>query len=147
MQLNERQRLILAGVLKDHRALINMPTGRDVGLSGDALGRRRLVVRDAQAGLVPMNLAGWIGHAPTPSECVLFHREYARLEGMGLLERCNLRGGTRTSHLKLTSAGRWAAEGLLAEEASIDAAEALDIANMDFSAIELPGLEVADDAP
>jgi len=150
VQLTERQRLVLAGVLKDHRALINMPTDRDTGLSGDRLGRRRLVVRDAQAGLVPMNLAGWIGHAPTPSECVLFHREYARLEGLGLVERHNLRGGTRTSHLRLTAAGRWAAEGLLAEEAeeaAIAAAEAMDIANLDFSAVELPGMAFADDAP
>ena len=148
MQLNERQRLIPAGVLKDHRALINMPTGRDVGLSGDALGRRRLVVRDAQAGLVPMNLAGWIGHTPTPSECVLFHREYARLEGMGLLERHNLRGGTRTSHLRLTSAGRWVAEGLLAEEAPIDTGEPLDLANLDWSSLGLPAEAAAKtDAP
>lgn len=144
MQLNERQRLILAGVLKDQHALMNMPIGRDVGLSGDRLGRRRLAVRDAQAGLVPMNLDGWLGHVPSNSECVLCCREYARLEGMGLVERHNLRGGRRTSHLKLTPAGRWVAEDLLAEKTTIATNEFLDIADLDLSAIMLP---VETDAP
>jgi hypothetical protein len=147
MQLNERQRLILAGVLKDHRGLINMPTSRDVGLSGDRLGRRRLVVRDAQAGYIPMNLSAWVGHAPSNSECVLYCREYARLEGMGLVERHNLRGGRRTSHLKLTSAGRWVAENLLAEEAPIDTGEPLDLADLDMSSLVLPEETDATTAP
>ena len=139
MQLNERQRLILMGVLRDQRELINLPVGADAGLSRDQLGRRRLAVRAAQTGLVPMNLAGWIGHVPSNSECVQYHREYSRLEGLGLLERHNLRGGRRTSHLRLTRTGRWVAEGLLAEEAPADEPdEPLDIGDVDLLPIEMP---------
>jgi hypothetical protein len=141
MQLNERQRLILAGVLKDQRGLINLPVGGDVGLSRDHLGRRRIIVRDAQAGLVPMNLGGWLGHVPSNSECVLFHREYLRLEGMGLLERHNLHGGRRTSHLKLMPAGRRIAAQMLAEEDGRDAGdidETIDWSSVEFLPIEMP---------
>jgi hypothetical protein len=139
--LTGRQRAILVGVLADQRHLSALPVGADVGLSRDQLGRRRIIVRDAQAGLVPMNLAGWLGHVPSNSECVLFHREYLRLEGMGLLERHNQRGGRRTSHLRLTPAGRWVAEGLLAEEAPAatdETNEPLDIADLDMSSIVMP---------
>ena len=141
--LTGRQRAILVGVLADQRHLAGRPVGADAGLSRDQLGRRRIIVRDAQAGLVPMNLAGWLGHVPSNSECVLFHREYLRLEGMGLLERHNQRGGRRTSHLRLTPAGMWVAEGLLAEEAPMDTGEPLDIADLDMSSLVGP-LEMQD---
>ena len=140
MELNDRQRLVMAGVLKDHFTLLNLPTGGDTGLPREQLGRRRLVVGDARDGYVPMNLSVWIGHVPSNSECVLFHREYARLEGMGLLVRHNLRGGRRTSHLKLTAAGRWIAEGLLAEESPAAASEQMDFGDLDLSPIDLSDL-------
>ena len=139
--LTGRQRAILVGVLADQRHLAALPVGADMGLSRDQLGRRRMIVRDAQAGLVPMNLAGWLGHVPSNSECVLCRREYLRLEGMGLLERHNQRGGRRTSHLRLTPAGRWVAEGLLAEESPVatdEAVEPLDIADLDMSSLVAP---------
>ena len=144
--LTGRQRAILVGVLADQRHLAALPVGADMGLSRDQLGRRRMIVRDAQAGLVPMNLAGWLGHVPSNSECVLCHREYLRLEGMGLLERHNQRGGRRTSHLRLTPAGRWVAEGLLAEESTVaidETVEPLDIADLDMSSLVGP-LEMQD---
>lgn len=149
--LTGRQRSILVGVLADQQHLASLPVGADAGLSRDQLGRRRIIVRDAQAGLVPMNLAGWLGHVPSNSECVLCHREYMRLEGMGLLERHNLRGGRRTSHLRLTPAGRWVAESLLAEETSIatdERPEPFDIDNLDMSSIamSLETQEAKDDA-
>jgi hypothetical protein len=118
-----------------------MPVGTDEGLSREQLGRLRLAVRDARVGLVPMNLAGWIGREPTNSECVLFHREYARLEGMGLIERWNPHGGRRTSHLKLTPAGRRVAEKLLAEgiaEATPEDDEPIDWSTVDLMPIEMP---------
>jgi len=139
--LTARQQAILVGVLADQRHLSAVPVGADMGMSRDQLGRRRIIVRDAQAGLVPMNLAGWLGHVPTNSECVLCHREYLRLEGMGLLERHNQRGGRRTSHLRLTPAGRWVAEGLLAEESTVatdETVEPLDIADLDMSSLVAP---------
>lgn len=142
--LTGRQRAILTGVLADQRHLSALPVGADAGLSRDQLGRRRIIVRDAQVGMVPMNLSGWLGHVPTNSDCVLCHREYLRLEGMGLLERHNLRGGRRTSHLRLTPAGRWVAESLLEEEASSaepsgdEVAKPFDLANLDMSSITMP---------
>jgi hypothetical protein len=142
--LTGRQRAIVTGVLADQRHLSALPVGADAALSRDQLGRRRIIVRDAQAGLVPMNLGGWLGRAPSNSDCVLCCREYARLEDMGLLERHNLRGGRRTSHLKLTPAGRWVAEALLAEDAStaVDAGDQVaapfDLADLDMSSITLP---------
>ena len=102
------------------------------------LRRHRITVRNAQNGLVPMNLAGWLGRAPTHSDHVLFHREYLRLEGMGLIQRVSLTGGRRTTHLRLTPAGRRLAEGLLAEEYGPEADEGIDWANVEFEPIELP---------
>lgn len=136
MQLSNRQELVLKGVLRNQQDLMHLPVSGDLGLQREQLGRRRIQVRNAQSGLVPMNLAGWIGHTPSNSECVLYHREYLRLEGMGLLVRCNFYGGRRTSHLKLTTAGRIVAERLLAEEGrpSED-----DIYKMiDWSTLEIP---------
>jgi len=144
--LTGRQRAILVGVLTDQRHLSALPVGSNVGLSRDQLGRRRMIVRDAQAGLVPMNLADWLGHVPTNSDCVLCHREYTRLEGMGLLERHNQRGGRRTSHLRLTPAGRWVAETLLTEEppaAAEDTGDEFDLANLDMASLVGP-LEMQD---
>ena len=135
MNLNERQRIILLGVLEDQRHLVDMPT--DVGSRIDR-GRQRIIARNAQAGLVPMNLAGWLGRAPTNSEHVLFHREYLRLEDMGLIERCNLTGGRRTTHLRLTPDGQCMAEELLAEEYGPDIDDGIDWTNVEFETIEMP---------
>ncbi len=135
MQLTQRQRTVLIGVLEDQRRMADMPT--DVGSRLDR-GRQRLTVRNAQAGLVPMNLPGWLGRAPTNSDHVLFHREYLRLEGMGLIERCSLTGGRRTTHLRLTPVGRRMAEALLDEEYGPEADEDIDWANVEFVPIEMP---------
>jgi hypothetical protein len=84
---------------------------------GPALGGYRLRIADAKRGYVPMNLADWIGHAPTPSEAVMFCRVYASLQAKGLLQRANLYGGgRRTSHLRLTDLGESTARNLLAME-------------------------------
>jgi len=145
MQLNDKQRLILMGVLRDQKRLADMdPAGCGIP-HGLALGAHRLRIRKAQAGLVPMNLGGWIGHSPTNSECVLFHREYARLEGMGLLVRRNTYGGRRTSHLKLTPAGRRVAEQLLAEEDALNGTDqTIDWSKVEFLPMQMPA--EADDA-
>ena len=135
MPMTQRQRTVLLGVLEDQRRLANMAT--DVGSRLDR-GRQRITVRNAQDGLVPMNLPGWLGRAPTNSDHVLFHREYLRLEGMGLIQRVSLTGGRRTTHLRLTPAGRHMAEALLAEEYGADADEDIDWSNVEFEPIELP---------
>ena len=135
MPLTHRQRTVLLGVLEDQRRLADMPT--DIGSRLDR-GRQRITVRNAQAGLVPMNLPGWLGRAPTNSERVLYHREYLRLEGMGLIQRVSLTGGRRTTHLRLTPAGRRMAEALWTEEYGPAAEEDIDWSNVEFAPIELP---------
>lgn len=135
MPLTQRQRTVLLGVLEDQRHLADMPT--DTGSRLDR-GRQRITVRNAQNGLVPMNLPGWLGRAPTNSDHVLLHREYLRLEGMGLIERVSLTGGRRTTHLRLTPTGRRTAEAILAEECGPEADEDIDWSNVEFEPIELP---------
>jgi len=124
MKLNYCQQLIVTGMMKHRRDAINKRfagVGNDVGLSRglsrEAWQRRRLAIYDAQAGLVPMRLARLLGHVPTLGERIRFHREYARLEAMGLLERHYLSGGRRATHLRLTEVGQRVAENLLAEKA------------------------------
>lgn len=135
MHLTQRQHIVLLGILEDQRRLSDMPT--DAGSRLDR-GRQRITIRNAQNGLVPMNLAGWLGRAPTNSDHVLFHREYLRLEGMGLIQRVSLTGGRRTTHLRLTPAGRRMADALLAEAHGPDADEYIDWSNVEFEPIELP---------
>ena len=141
MQFNDRQRLVLMGVLRDQERLAAMPWGNDHSMSRDALGRHRLRIRQAREGMVPMALENWIGHMPSNSEHVLYHRGCVQLEGMGLLERVNIFGGRRTTHLKLTVAGRRVAEQLLAEEYGLDGPDVdktIDWSNVEFMPLELP---------
>lgn len=119
MKLNAKEKAVLAGVLRDADALAGTDPA-SLGLPyGPKLGRVKMKVADAKAGNVPTNLAGWIGHAPSPSESVMFHRAYKRLEALGLLERVNLYGyGERTTHLRLTDAGERIARQLVEMEAT-----------------------------
>ncbi len=142
MQFNERQRLILMGVLQDQKRLAEMPWGDAHGMSRDALGRHRLRIHQAREGMVPMALENWLGHTPSNSEHVLCCRECQRLEGMGLLARCNPFGGRRTTHLKLTPMGQCVADQLMAEEYGLGTG----IEEMiDWSSLELPPVEVPQD--
>lgn len=139
MNINERQRVILLGVLTDQQRLASMPPGSSRAMSRQQLGRYRIIIREAQQGMVRINLPGWLGRRPTNSECVLFHREYARLEDRGLIERCSYWGGRRTTHLKLTPSGRRIAEQFLAEEYGLDGGDqAIDWATVEFEPLEMP---------
>ncbi len=80
-----------------------------------------------------------LGHLPTNSERVVYHREYGRLEHMGLIERLRHGGGRRTTHLKLTRVGRRVAEGMLAAEYEPEADEDIDWSNVEFTPVEMPG--------
>jgi DNA-binding MarR family transcriptional regulator len=110
MEFNERQRLILMGVLQDQKEL------------------------RARRGAVPMALARWIGHAPSNTERVRYHRACVRLEAMGLLVRCGHRGGRRTTHLRLTPAGLREAGRLWTEEYGLPADGAAP--TVDWSSLE-----------
>jgi hypothetical protein len=162
MQLNERQQIVVCGVLRDRDYLAAQSCAWDCGLSRQALGVRRIEVSNAQAGLVPINLHGWIGRQPTASEFVLFHREYVRLASMGLIERISRYSSRRTTHLKLTAAGERVAARLLAEDGGADREqpderaggqepsantdhdeaadqfEPIDLNTLDWSTLELP---------
>jgi hypothetical protein len=144
VKLNDRQRRILIGVLRDQQRVATLPWGDDHSMSRDALGRHRLRIRQAREGMVPMALEEWLGRPPTNSDHVLCHRACVQLEGMGLLVRCSPFGRRRTTHLKLTPAGRHAAKRLLADE---QAQEADDIDEMiDWSSVELMPIEVPGEA-
>lgn len=136
------------GVFQDQQRLAAMPWDNEHNISRHALGRRRLRICQARDGMVPMALEHWIGHIPSNSEHVLYCREYSRLEGMGLLERCNPFGGHRTSHLKLTPVGERVAERLLAEEYEQDVDgvdETIDWTSVEIMPIELPGEDTDDE--
>jgi hypothetical protein len=147
MKVNNRGRLVLMSVLQDQRRLAEQDSqavhGPTHHVSGrQQRGRHRLRIAQAQAGLVPIDLAGWLEREPTNSERVLFHREYLRLEDSGLIERCNLHGGRRTTHLRLTAAGRELAEDLLQgldDEHEVEGGDALiDLDTVVFLPIEMP---------
>lgn len=104
MQLTPKERAVLVGVYRDREQLRALD-GKGEGLPRAQLGTLRMRINYARAGLVPMDLAGWIGHAPTPSEHVMYHRVYGRLETAGLVERHRCPGRSRTTHLSLTPAG------------------------------------------
>ncbi len=147
MNLTWRQETVLAGVLRDQRAIAAQDFHGGDNLAYMPKGNYRLRIRRAQAGYVPINLQGWLSAPPSNSESVMFHRTHIKLERMGLLERHNLGGGTRTTHLRLTEEGMRIAEGLLAEEAPIDTGEQFDLADLDMSSLMLPEETDAPTAP
>jgi DNA-binding MarR family transcriptional regulator len=67
----------------------------------------------------------------------MFHHEFIRLEGLGLLERHNLHGGSRTTHLKLTAEGERLARELLGEDAATGSGT-LKLEDLEFLPIEWP---------
>ena len=144
MHLTWRQKAVLAGILRDQRAIAAQDYHGGDNLPYMQRGTFRLRIRRAEAGYVPISVESWLGAPPTPSDVVMFCREHQRLEKMGLLERHNLTGGRRTTHLRLTEAGMRIAEGLLAEEEPIDAGEPIDLADLDLSSLVA---ELEADAP
>ena len=92
MTLSLKERAVLIGMQRDLDALLSLDPRGDHLPHGPKRGAYRVKVENACEGLVPMNLAGWIGHQPTPSEWVMYHRVYAALEKRGLVARHRLRG-------------------------------------------------------
>lgn len=137
-QLTWRQRLVLAGVLRGLGRLITNSRNA-AGTTSAALSRRqRRRIQAAKAGLAAVHLAGWLGREPARAERMAFSREYAALERLGLLARVNVHGGLRTTHLRLTTAGRKIAEALLSEEPADAADELLDIGDLELLPFDLP---------
>ena len=149
MQLNDKQRLVLAGVLRDRRRLVAMDWHAADNMPTATRGMYRMKISRARDGYVPMNLGGWIGHPPSASEAVMYHREYHRLEAMGLIERYNFSGGRRTSHLALTEAGEEVADAILAgrEPPEVQTGDdvSIDWGNIELLPIELPVEDVSTD--
>ncbi|HOI53861.1 MAG TPA: hypothetical protein PLP01_01295 [Phycisphaerae bacterium] len=138
MNLSPRAETILMGVYEDRQRLADMDMHAADRQSARLKGQHRLDIIRARQGLVPLDLAGWLDREPTPSERVMFHHEQVRLEGLGVLERHNLSGGRRTTHLRLTAEGERLARELL----GVDEAAEVGTVNLDeieFLPIELPG--------
>lgn len=144
MNLTWRQKAVLAGILREQRAIAAQDYHGGDNLPYMQRGNYRLRIRRAEAGYVPVSVEAWLGAPPTPSDVVMFCREHQRLEKMGLIERHSMSGGRRTTHLRLTEAGLRVAEGLLAEEDAIDTGEPLDLADLDLSSLVA---ELETDAP
>jgi len=133
-QLNERQQLIIMGILRDLcrilRATVNYrkvnssrPGQATAGARRGQRERHLRNVRAAREGLASVNLWRWLGRSPSGVDRVLCHRELLRLESMGLLTRKSGRSGRRTTHVKLTPIGQRIARKLLANQNATDADE------------------------
>jgi len=138
MNLTWRQKAALLGILQDERTIAAQDYHGGDSLEYMQRGNYRLKIKRAKAGYVPINLAGWLGFPPSNGDVVMFCRAHERLERMGLIERVSMSGGRRTTHLKLTVAGRGMAEQLLAEEYGLDGDSTIDWANAEFMPIEMP---------
>jgi hypothetical protein len=134
MKLTPHMQEILRVVLLEARRLEAIgdrpPDGMDREEWRDLWWQRR----DYDAYGVPHDLARWLGHAPTPSESAVFSRALRNMEAMGLVARINRWGGTKTTHVQLTDAGRALAEQMAAEQ------EAALAAMLEGMTIELPPL-------
>jgi hypothetical protein len=137
MNLGHRAETVLVGVYKNRERLVAMDIHAADHWPAQQRGAYRQVIQNAQGGLVRMNLAGWLDREPTPSDRVMFHHEFIRLEGLGLLERHNIHGGSRTTHLKLTAEGERLARELLDEDAANEVGN-LKLEDLKFLPIEWP---------
>jgi hypothetical protein len=137
MELGIRAETILLGIYEDRERL----AGRDAHAADHQPFRQKCLYRldlaNARQGLVPLDLEGWLGHVPTSSERVMFHHEGVRLESLGLLKRYNLRGGKRTTHLRLTAEGERLAKELFDKETANNIGT-LKLEDIEFLPIELP---------
>lgn len=106
--MNARKQAILAGLLAatDAAKTSTAPSGYGVGMA-------RARWQDAQAGFIPVDAGRWTGRGGSASESAMNSKAYKSLEADGLVERHNLTGGTVTTHLRLTDAGRIAAQSLV----------------------------------
>ena len=137
MNLGHRAETILVGVHKNRKRLVSMDIYAADHWPRQQRRAYRQVIQNAQRGLVRMNMAGWLDRQPTPSDRVMFHHEFIRLERLGLLERHNRHGGSRTTHLKLTAEGERLARVLLGEEAA-NGSETFNLEDVKFLPIEWP---------
>jgi hypothetical protein len=103
--MNHREEAILLGVFCDLERYENMPSDPGYGTTSDRLRRR-----DARLGRVPIDPARWLRRAITPSESVMNSKAYSKLESRGLVVRIKGYAEKQTTHLRLTPAGRDAAQ-------------------------------------
>ena len=115
MTAAEKEAVVLLGVLRDRERLAGGLEAAMLVPYGPRRGLALMRVKAAREGIVPVDLAAWIGHVPTPSESTMFSRTYAALEAQGLVERHSGFGeGLRTSKLRLTAEGERRARELAA---------------------------------
>lgn len=131
MKLTEHMKTILTSVLWDMRNIVHECNLRRESLDEQREARRRR--RELDAWGVRYDLARWLMRPTTPSDSAVFSRAMRNMDDMGLLVRVSRWGGRRTTHVRLTSAGLAAAEGVLRErQAEADALMA------ELGAIKMP---------
>lgn len=93
---------LAARLLAALKRRVTLLASRDLqNLPGDrqAAGRIRAETRDAQAGVVRLDLVALLGHEPDGAERKAAHRAIDQLAAAGLVER--LVADTRTTHIRL----------------------------------------------
>lgn len=113
MKLNPTEKLILVNVLSDRDRYLAYQPGRYWWQRNEeALYRQE----QAKEGIVPLRTSEWAGHRIAGSEAVAFHRAYARLERLRLIQRWDYsEDAHRATHLQLLPAGERTARQLLRE--------------------------------
>jgi len=115
MTLTEQMKTTLTILLAEVRRVEAVPDECPAGMDpGPWSALRRDRTEYDRCG-IRHDLAGWLGHAPTPAESAVFSRTLRNMEAMGLLVRVSRWGGRRATHVRLTPAGRAEAEHVAQE--------------------------------
>ena len=151
MALTPHMETILTAVLHDIRRIEAVPDRPPPGMDRDTW--RTLCQEKQELSLhgVRYDLARWIGCPPTRSDSAVFSRALRRMEDLGLLVRVNCWGGRRTTHVRLTLAGKRRADCLLSKpdvkaaqelpdvaETETEDTEPVDWANLVFLPVQFP---------
>jgi hypothetical protein len=116
MTLTPHMREILTVVLAESHRLEAVPDRPPPGMDREEWRDLWRECKEHEQFGAPHNLARWLGHAATASESAVFSRALRNMEAMGLVLRVNRWGGSKTTHVRLTAAGRAEAERLVADQ-------------------------------
>ena len=128
MALTPHMRTILTAVLADIHRLEAVPDRPPPGMSREDWRHARRERQELDRFGVRHDLARWLGYPPSPSDSAVFSRTLRRMEDKSLLLRVSRWGGRRTTHVRLTPAGKRRAEDLLSKPDFEAAQESPDVA-------------------
>ena len=135
--LTPHMKTVLRGVLKDIQRLDALPPRPGPQMDRAAWRETNRERGELDRFGVRHDLEGWLGYPPSASDSAVFSRTLRQMEDRGLVERVSRWGGRRTTHLRLTPAGRRLAREL-AEEESAEPIEPIDIESLTFEPFYLP---------